>query len=51
MKYTKEQLDQFVEFFGAYKVWEQLRMEVLEDESFYIEQRYFIRDKLNTVDN
>lgn len=41
MKYTKEQLDNLVDLFDADGVWAQMQDEGLEDESFYIEQRYF----------
>ena len=41
MKYTKEQLDTLVELFDADGVWAQMQDEGLDDESFYIEQRYF----------
>jgi hypothetical protein len=41
MKYTKEQLDNLVDLFDADFVWKQMQDEDLEDESTYIEQRYF----------
>jgi rhamnogalacturonyl hydrolase YesR len=41
MKYTKEQLDNLVELFDADGVWAQMQDEGLEEESTYIEQRYF----------
>ena len=41
MLYTKEQLDNLVELFDADGVWAQMQDEDLEDESTYIEQRYF----------
>lgn len=41
MRYTKEQLDNLVDLFDADGVWAQMQDEGLEDESTYIEQRYF----------
>jgi len=41
MRYTKEQLDNLVDLFDADFVWKQMQDEDLEDESFYIEQKYF----------
>ena len=41
MLYTEEQLDNLVDLFDADFVWTQMQDEGLDDESFYIEQRYF----------
>ena len=41
MKYTKEMIDNMVDIFDAYKVWNMMQDSGLQDESEYIEKKYF----------
>lgn len=41
MKYTKEMIDDMVEIFDADGVWTMMQDAKLQDESEYIEKRYF----------
>ena len=41
MKYTKEMIDNMVDIFDADEVWTMMQDAGLQDESEYIEKRYF----------